>query len=201
MSPHDSLDALIPRLRAGDPEAEFLLFQRYSGRLIGLARAHLDSAIRQKTSPEDVVQSVFKSFYLRRAAGHIELESGAGLWSLLVTLTLRKCGKKVRYFHQQARDVRRETGTLPGATEVPSDWEALSSEPTPYEAAVLAETVEQMMRDLDERQRQILERRLQGYTVPEISSQVGRTEHTVEGVLRRIRGRLQRQRDEENQAS
>ena len=53
------------------------------------------------------------------------------------------------------------------------------------------------MRGLDDRERNVLELRLQGYTVREIAAQVGRTEHTVDGVLKRIRRRLQRLRDAE----
>jgi hypothetical protein len=36
---------------------------------------------------------------------------------------------------------------------------------------------------------------LQGYTVPEISTTVGRTEYTVEGVLKQVRKRLKSVRD------
>lgn len=47
-----------------------------------------------------------------------------------------------------------------------------------------------MLRDLPEPDRRILQLRLRGYTVPEISAEVDRSEFTVEGVLKRIRKRL-----------
>jgi DNA-directed RNA polymerase specialized sigma24 family protein len=37
---------------------------------------------------------------------------------------------------------------------------------------------------------------LQGYTAPEISPQVGRSERTVHWVLQRVKKKLQRMRDE-----
>jgi hypothetical protein len=41
------------------------LFEQFSQRLIGLARCHLDSRLKHKVDPEDVVQSAYKSFFLR----------------------------------------------------------------------------------------------------------------------------------------
>jgi len=54
------------------------------------------------------------------------------------------------------------------------------------------EIVEALMQGLDESERPILMLNLQGYSVAEISAQVGRTERTVQRVLRRIRQRLER---------
>ena len=48
------------------------------------------------------------------------------------------------------------------------------------------------MRGLEGYQRNILQLRLQGHTVPEISNQIGYTERTVHRVLQRVRHRLER---------
>jgi RNA polymerase sigma factor (sigma-70 family) len=69
-------------------------------------------------------------------------------------------------------------------------------QPSPHEAAVLAETLKELMRDLDERDRNILQLRLQGHSAAEIGDQVGYTQFTVEGVLKRIRKRWKHLRDE-----
>jgi RNA polymerase sigma-70 factor (ECF subfamily) len=65
-------------------------------------------------------------------------------------------------------------------------------EPTPLEAAVLNETVEQLLRGLDEEERPVLEMSLQGFTTREISQRLGRAERTVrllrEGVRHRLEG-------------
>ena len=116
------------------------------------------------------------------------------LWGLLVVITVRKCGREVRRFHGPERDVRRDAAR-PNTEDTPSSWEPVARDPTPAEAAMLAETLEEFMRGLKERERQILELRLQGYTVPEISTTVGRTEYTVEGVLKQVRKRLKSLRD------
>jgi RNA polymerase sigma-70 factor (ECF subfamily) len=187
MSPGPSFDGLMGRLRAGDEAAAREVFRRFAGRLIGLAHGRLDPLVRAKVDAEDVVQSAFKSFFLGQAAGRFDLGDWDDVWGLLVCITLRKCGRAVRRFHVACRDVRREAADV-GAGGVA--WDALAAEPTPAEAAMLAETVEQFLAALAPRERRIFELRLQGCTIPEISAAVGRTEHTVEGVLRKVRKRL-----------
>src|SRR5262249_52763750 len=122
----------------------------------------------------------------RTAEGRFHFESEDSLWGLLVLMTLRKCGKQIRHYFGPEHDLRREV-----AADDASSWEALTNEPPPEEASLLAELVEQCLRPLDERERPVLERRLQGWTVPEISKQVGLTEYTVEGMLKRIRKKLE----------
>jgi RNA polymerase sigma-70 factor, ECF subfamily len=188
--PHDpGFDALMDRLRHGDPAAAEEVFRRFARRLIGLARQRLDARVRQKVDPEDVLQSALKSFFVRHAAGEYDLEGWDSLWSLLTVITLRKCGYRARHFRTAGRDVAREVAPPEDSA---TDWQAVAREPTPEEAAVLAETVEQLLRGLDEDGRRVAELSLQGYTVPEISARLGRAERTVYRLLERLKGRLQR---------
>jgi len=190
MSSESSFDDLVGRLGRGDQDAATELFERYAGRLIALARSRLDTRLCQKIDPEDVLQSAFRSFFARHSDGKLELKNWESLWGLLVQITLRKCGRKVRIFRGPTRDIRREQGQRLGEDSSASELEFMAQDPSPSDAAVLSETVEKIMASLNERERQVLELRLQGYTVPEISTQVGRTEYTVYGVLARIRKRL-----------
>jgi RNA polymerase sigma-70 factor (ECF subfamily) len=201
MTPEPSFDDFMARLQAGDQDAARQVFQRFADRLIALAQSRLDPLIRRKTDAEDVVLSVFKSFFRRAAEGEFDLASWDSLWGLLVVITLRKCGREVKRFHRPGRDVRKETDLPPAGDEAEEGWEAVSGEPTPAEAAMLAETLEQFLAGLPERERQIAQLRLEGYTVPEISARVGRTEYTVHGVLKKVRKHLQRLRDEDSSAS
>jgi RNA polymerase sigma-70 factor (ECF subfamily) len=185
-----SFDQLMARLRSGDEAAAAVVFDRFAQRLLALARRRLDRLLRPKVDPEDVLQSVYKSFFRRHAEGQYELESWDGLWGMLTVITLRKCGHRVRRFRAASRDVEREV-SLPLHDERNIEFEVIGREPTPSEAARLAETLEQVMRDLTERERVILVLSLQGYGNAEISNQVGRTERTVQRVLQRVRKRLE----------
>jgi RNA polymerase sigma-70 factor (ECF subfamily) len=196
MSQESSFDDLMARLRRGDDAAAAEVFRRFAHRLIGLARSRLGGQVRQKLDPEDVMQSVFRSFFRRHAEGGLTLESWDRLWSLLAVITLRKCGHRADYYHAACRDVSREVAMTPPSPEdsSTSDFEAIAREPTPGEVTMLAETVEVLMRDLDTRDRRIVEMALQGETVPDISAAVGYSERTVERVLKRVREKLERMR-------
>jgi RNA polymerase sigma-70 factor (ECF subfamily) len=195
MPAHQSFDDVMGKLRAGDNVAAARVFERYSNRLIALARRRLEPRILQKVDPEDVLQSVFRSFFRCQAAGQMEdLETWDNLWGMLVVITLRKCGRRVEYFHAASRDIDREVTFQPGADQSGSDWEASGLEPTPAEAAILTETVELIMAQLDPKHRQVLALSLQGWTTPEISTQVGCTERTVFRILERVKGILEAMR-------
>jgi RNA polymerase sigma-70 factor (ECF subfamily) len=183
----------MERLRTPDDrdEAARQVFQRYAHRLIGLARTRLDALTRRQVSPEDVVQSVLRSFFLRQAGGQYNLANWDSLWSMLVVITLRKCIRKIKYTRAGIRDVRREV-PAPEVEEGTIAWEAMSDDPTPEAAVTLAETVEEIMARLDDRERQMLTLTLQGYSPQEISPQVGRTERTVHRLLAKVRSRLER---------
>jgi RNA polymerase sigma-70 factor (ECF subfamily) len=189
MPPDDSFHDLMDRLTEGDSSAAGEVFHRFFVRLVGLARVHLDSRLRQKVDPEDVVQSVFRSFFLRHADGQFDLEGWDGLWALLTTITLRKCHRWREHFHTAARDLQAEV-------EDPRRvGEEVGREPTPEEAVILAEQVELLLRGLEGRDRDIVSLRLQGYLPGEISARLGRPERTVYRVLDRVKRRLRRLRD------
>jgi RNA polymerase sigma-70 factor (ECF subfamily) len=166
-------------------------FERFTGRLIGLARVHLDARLQQKVDPEDVVQSAYKSFILRYGDAGLTQQGTDGLWSLLTLITLRKCADRARYYTADCRDVGRET--VPAAASESQPWlDAAGREPTPEQAAVLAETVEQILADLPSSERAVIELSLQGYSAQEISEQVGRAERSVRRLRQRLKNHLEK---------
>jgi RNA polymerase sigma-70 factor, ECF subfamily len=168
------------------------LFTRFTRRLIGLARAHLDTRLQHKIEPEDVVQSVYKSFFLRYGDGVLNAESWEGLWSLLTVITLRKCADRVRYHKAQRRDLSRETTGAPDLSGFDPLGAASGREPTPEEAVVLAETVEQLLGGLDPHERPMIEMSLQGHSTQEISERLGRSERSVRRLRERVRLQLEK---------
>lgn len=189
MQDSGSFDELLLRLRSGDEAAAAEIHERFARQLIGLAQRKLDGRLRAKADPEDVVQSVYKSLCLRLQDGQFELADWNGLWGLLVRITLRKCGHHVQHFLAAKRDVRQE---IPPARDDSSvaQWEPMAREPRPEEALLLAETLEQLLTDMSAVDREIICLRLQSHTFHEISEQTGRSEKTVERVLKRARDRL-----------
>lgn len=167
------------------PALDELGLQRYGQRLIALARKRLDRRLRGKVDPEDVLQSVFRSFCRRHAEGKWNLADESALWPLLVRITLRKCNRRLEHFFAARRDVRREE-------EASAVQAAIDPKPTPEEASILAEAAETVMKRLgNDVKRRIFELSLQGYSVVEISEQVGYYERGVERVRAEIRTLLQ----------
>jgi RNA polymerase sigma factor (sigma-70 family) len=197
MDPHDSFADVEQKLRAGDQSAATKVFLRFEGRLIALARAELDTRMRRKEDPEDVVQSVYGSFFRRHHAGQYDLATWDSLWSLLTVITVRKCLNRARHYRAQRRSVAGEVGVAQWDHAADGLSEAIDREPTPLEAVVLAETVEQLVGRLDAGDRAIIELSLQEFTALEISERLGRAERSVRRVRERVRKRLRRMQADE----
>jgi RNA polymerase sigma-70 factor (ECF subfamily) len=179
-------------------EASRALFEQFSQRLIGLARCHLDARLKNKVDPEDVVQSAYKSFFLRYGDQTLASEGSDALWSLLTLITLRKCADRARYHRADCRNVNQEASS-PVANERESWQEAVSREPTPEHAVILAETVEQILREVGADERQVIELSLQGYSTQEISEQLSRAERSVRRLRERVRKYLQQLQEVDSQ--
>src|SRR5262245_57667843 len=193
MTQQDSFALWIERLEAGEDTAARDVFHRFTHQLIALARRRLDEVLRTKVDAEDVVQSAYKSFFLRYGEGELPATNWNDLWGLLVLITLRKCADRLAYHRAQRRDVRREAAPA-GAEEPP--WEAAGREPTPEQAAILTETLEELLRGLDETERPIAELSLQGYTAREISDRLSRAERSVWRMRERLKRRLEQLQEE-----
>jgi RNA polymerase sigma-70 factor (ECF subfamily) len=191
----DTFIELMDRLKAGDEDAAAVIFRRFARRLIGLAQANLDYRIRQKIDPEDVVQSVFKSFFIRQAERAYDLNDWTSLWSLLARITVFKCGHRIEYFQAARRDVRRDAAVVGLGDDSARNWAAVARDPAPWEAAVLVDLVESLMSEMGERDRRIFMFSLQGMPVDEVSLQVGCSERTVHRVLKGIKEQLEAPRE------
>ena len=192
MADDDTFSRLMARLRSGEDAAAREVFERFAGRLVAMARGRFNRLLARKVDPEDVVQSAFKSFFVRLPAGKLDVGGWDGLWNLLALITLRKCADRAEYFLAERRDAAREA-TGPAGGDGPGAWRlALDREPRPEEAAILAETVEHLFRDLGAHERPVLELSRQGYTTPEISVRLGRAERSVRRLREHIRKRLER---------
>jgi RNA polymerase sigma-70 factor (ECF subfamily) len=192
MSNTVSFARLMTRLRSGEDAAARMVFERFAARLVTMARGRFNRLLARKVDPEDVVQSAFKSFFVRHRAGKLDVGGWDGLWNLLTLIALRKCADRAAYFLADRRDAAREASG-PDAGDGTGAWRvALDRQPRPEEAVVLAETVEHLFRDVSAHERPVLELSLQGFTAPEISVRLGRAERSVRRLRERIRKRLER---------
>jgi RNA polymerase sigma-70 factor (ECF subfamily) len=191
----DSFAEFLSRLQSQDDAAATQLFVRFANQLLALAQRHIGARLRHKVDPEDVVQSAYKSFFFRYGPGKLSVTNWTSLWSLLTVITVRKCAERAAYHEAACRNAAREQPLAPG--EDAEVWQQpFGREPTPLEAAVLSEIVEQLLAGLDAGERPILELSLQGCTTREISERLGRAERTVRLLREGIRRRLERMQGE-----
>ena len=182
---------LVARWRAGDEQAAAELFRRYADRLIALARGRLSGRLAGRLDPEDVIQSVCRSFFAGVRAGDYVLERGGDLWRLLVAITLHKLNDQVKRHMSGRRSVWQERPLNEGDGLFGLQSHLQTREPSPLEAAALIDEVERIMRELPPAHRRMVELRLQGYNFFEIAAETGAGERTVYRVLQRARQQLE----------
>jgi RNA polymerase sigma-70 factor, ECF subfamily len=154
---------------------------------VPLAERHLSRKVAGRVGGEDVVQSVFRTFFGRCARGEFQIDSSAQLWQLLVTLTLRKARAEAR---------RHLAGKRDAGAEVPADAvlaDAVSQGPGPAEAGALVDQIESLLRGLPDVYSHVLGRRLEGHGVADIAAGLAVSRQTVYRALELLQRRLARE--------
>ncbi|MDG2015177.1 MAG: ECF-type sigma factor, partial [Pirellulaceae bacterium] len=129
---------------------------------------------------------VFHSFFQRTTNDKIKVEDARSLWNLLVTMTLAKTRSAGRHHKALKRTVDAEAH----AESLNYLREGLSQGPSPLEAAVFVESVEQITADLSSRHQEILALRMLGHTHTEIAQQTALSRQTVYRVMQLIEKRI-----------
>jgi RNA polymerase sigma factor (sigma-70 family) len=176
----------IRRWSAGDPQAAELLFRRYAARLTQIAEQYLSPTLAAREGSEDVVQSVFRTFFRRSSAGLFQIDSSAQVWRLLVKITVQKVRTRARYHGAKKRSAAAEVR--------PEDesWvsEALAREPDPAAAAELVDLMEAMLKGMPPLYCRVLELRLQGMVPADVARELNISRNTVYRALDLFKQRL-----------
>jgi DNA-directed RNA polymerase specialized sigma24 family protein len=187
----DQSAQLLARWRDGDQRAADELFQRYAERLLSLARSRLSRQLARRIDPEDVVQSAYRSFFLRSRDGRYVLQRSGDLWKLLAAITLHKLQGQVEHHTAGKRALDRERPLTPADSLAGLPAEAVGREPSPAEVAAVIDELEQVLRGLSPLHRRMVELRLQGYLFTEIAAETQRSERMVRVVLDKVKGELE----------
>ena len=175
---------LFARLKDDDQDAWTVAVGEYRDRLVALATTKLNSHIRQKEDAEDIVQTVFRTFHRRVVRTKQIQEVRHSLWTLLVTITVRKCFARAEYYGAQKRDVRRETRPTASPGESGTIWDVfIAPTPSDVEAGILTETVEQLIQSTTGTKRDVLLLHLQEYSVQKIADKLDCAGRTVQLAL------------------
>ena len=183
--------SLLRRLRKGEQDAATRLYLRYAKRLHGLATAQTGQDLKSRVDAEDIVQSVFRTFFRRAQEGHYEVPDGEEIWKLFLVIGLHKI-RDAAVFHRAAKRNAGRTTALIGAGE--------SADPPA--ADQMAETtlrmvIDEILLNLNDSQKEIVTMRMEGAQVDEIAQVTKRSHRTVERTLQKFRELLQKQIQEE----
>jgi RNA polymerase sigma-70 factor (ECF subfamily) len=177
--------SLLRRYRSGDENAATSLYRRYAARLRALAREYCPPHYAGRFDADDVVQSVFRTFFQGTRRGSYDVPGEGELWGLLMVLTLNKIRSLVEY-HRAGKRAVHQTASLVNFDRHPA--------PTTDDSALalLKMVLDEQLAGLPESNRDIVRMRIEGYEVAEIAGQTGRSRRTVERVLQQFRDRLAR---------
>jgi len=168
---------------------------RYVDRLIRLAQNRLTRKVARRVDPEDVVQSALRSFFRRAQNGQYQWRGEREIWHLLVKITVRKVTTNERRHRAQRRSVDAEQTGEYGRGFFQTVDQLLSREPDPAAASAALEELGQILSKLPPLYRQIIEQRLQGHPVEQVSATLGCSERTVFRATKRCRELLEKRFD------
>ena len=172
--------SLLRAISGGSDEAAAKLYRRYAKRLRALAKAQSSHDLARREDVDDIVQSVFGSFFRAACQGLYDIPAGEDLWKLFVVIAMNKIRAKGNYHRAAKRDVRVTIGSeaLDEAFTLTSDDEALAS---------LQMTVREALEQLPPITREIALLRMQGNDIGQIAQATSRSYRTVERSLKSFR--------------
>lgn len=178
---------LIRRWQKGDDDAARAIYERYVGRLISLAASRISPGLARRVEAEDVVQSVYRSFFTRIGDDRLQVVQSGQLWGLLAAITVNKVRAKARYHGADKRDFQTERSTSSNPQCFGLAPGELAREPTAEEATMLAEQYQQAADQLSPLGKEIFRLYLENEAPEEIARQVHRSMRTVRRELEQIR--------------
>lgn len=183
--PGESDRSLLRRVHEGkDEDAAYDLYFRYAQRLIHLARQKMPGDLATRLDPEDIVQSVFRTFFRRASAGQYDVPEGEELWKLLLVIALNKLRSQGAFHRAGKRDVQKTSALMP---EQESTKQGLDAE---LAKQFLQMSIDEVVSKLPEASRMIVRLRIEGYEMQEIAQRVCRSKRTVERVLQNFRNAM-----------
>lgn len=188
ISSSDVLDQqLLERLHQGDQEAATAIYARYADRLLALAERKTGTELRTRFDAEDVVQSVFRTFFRRAALGAYVVPEGDELWKLFLVIALNKIRRLGAHHRTDKRDVKKTESLFDspaGGRLQPMSEDSLR---------VLQLTVDELLSKSPEHVRAMVRLRIEGRDVAEIAELTSRSKRSVERALQNFRALLSQQ--------
>lgn len=183
-----SVTMWINAVRQGDAAAAENLWQRYFHQLMTQARLRMTNVDRSGYDEEDAAISTFHILCSKLQEGqYASLADRDELWQLMLTVLIRKVGRRVKYQNATKRNHVRTSPTDYSVEELP----AATSEVISQECFELISLLK------DPNLEQVALLKFEGYTNDEIAEKLNRTRRTIQRMLNLIRNLWQEALDRE----
>ena len=182
---NSTVGRLVSELRDGDEEAARVLWEQYFARVVNVARNKLPGGVRREFDEEDVAISALHSLCRGVRRGSFPELSEDGLWPLLLLITTRKAGERLRMRHTKKRGGGTARGESVFGAAADGDSGGLhllvGEEPSPELVAELMDESERLLGLLDDPElRELALLKMEGRSNPEIAKLLNCTTRTVE---------------------
>jgi RNA polymerase sigma-70 factor (ECF subfamily) len=185
LDPSDS--SLLRRVQGGSQEAATQLYLRYAERLRGLVRSESSAALARREDADDILQSIFTSFFRGVGQGFYEVPAGDELWKLLLVIALNKICAKGIYHRAAKRDVRRTVGG-----EFLDRYSRQARDADDPGFVFLKLVIEEALEHWQPLQQQMIGLRIEGHEIADIATRTQRSKRSVERVLQEFRQQLEK---------
>jgi RNA polymerase sigma-70 factor, ECF subfamily len=174
--------SLVSRSRSGDQDAATQLYLRYGKRLTGLVKKRCSTDLACYAGVEDIVQSVFVTFFRRISEGCYDVPDGEVLWNVLAIIARNRVRTAATYYYAAKRNARRTIGGQMA-------WQCIEAQASSHghEPERLELLVQEILERLPLRSRLLVRLRLDGFSNAE-SAEIARcSTRTVERVIQATR--------------
>ena len=187
MAESSSFECLIEAATAGDDEAMRQLIEQYEPDVRLVARLRLGAALRPHLDSMDVVQSVHRNLIDGLRGGKFDISSPEKLIALTLTMVRRKVANHWRHLQRQ----QRLSGGDAEKPPLPDLLASLHSEShDPHAMLTIRETIDRVIRELDDVERTMVELRLDGYSTAEVARKLNIDPDILRVRLSRLRRRI-----------
>lgn len=183
----------IDLIKDGDSLAANQIWQHYFDRLVRAVRRKLYGQNRAISDEEDIVLSVFDSFYDAVEKGRFpDLADRDDLWRLLLRMSARKVIDKRRKDQRQRRGGDIKLHSMDQPDDDGNLIEVIGDEPTPEMVLMMQESMENLFSHLDGGPlRDLAGAKLEGYSNAELAKRFDCSVRTIERRLHLIREKFQ----------
>ncbi len=180
---------LLQRYRKGDEDAATELYTKYAERLRILARIQSSTDLKTRIDSDDVVQSIFRTFFRRVSNGQYDVPQGEELWKLLLVIAMNK----IRSLAAHHGALKRSVSKTVSATEEFQIGASSQVSSGGSEFQILKLTIDELLSKLPEPYQEIIHLRIACHEVQEIATMTNKSKRTVERILQTFCKKLNEQ--------